>query len=290
MHSLMLVMGIALACGVRWGWRGGQGNLSQRWSHTLTLFLFPPLFLVMTAIAVLCMGPSGQMLGHWEGGFSYDLALGFVLWAIATGGSLAWQAYQSVQRIQACPQIEVQGQKVRLLDTSLPYSAQIGWWRSQLVVSRGLLTHLDAEHLTAVLTHEHAHAHYRDPFWFFALGWLRRVTAWLPGTETLWQDLLMLRELRADRYAAQFVDPLVLAESLLTVVSVAAGHSQPLAAEVSQPETCAAFGWVGACDRLTERIDAILETPPTVNPQPFSSLLWLVGILLPFILVPLHVR
>ena len=56
-------------------------------------------------------------------------------------------------------------------------------------------------------------------FGFFWWGWLRRLTEWLPHSKELWQELLLLRELRADQWAAQQVDPLVLAESLLLMVN-----------------------------------------------------------------------
>jgi Zn-dependent protease with chaperone function len=50
------------------------------------------------------------------------------------------------------------------------------------------------------LAHEQAHAHYRDTFWFF---WLNVLTSWLPHTEALWQEILFLREIRADEKAKE---------------------------------------------------------------------------------------
>ena len=104
------------------------------------------------------------------------------------------------------------------------FSAQVGlWssglWSSELVVSQGLLDHLDDEHLDAVLAHEAGHDYYRDTF----LVLLARVTKAVnllapPISESLWQELLLLREMRADRWAARSVDTLVLAESLMSVM------------------------------------------------------------------------
>uniref|UniRef100_A0ACD5H1Y5 M48 family metalloprotease n=1 Tax=Desertifilum tharense IPPAS B-1220 TaxID=1781255 RepID=A0ACD5H1Y5_9CYAN len=37
-------------------------------------------------------------------------------------------------------------------------------------MAQGLLDRLTPEQLNAVLTHERAHSHYRDTFWFFWLG------------------------------------------------------------------------------------------------------------------------
>jgi hypothetical protein len=283
MHFLMMIIGLALAWGIRYlGLSSPEtltaGTLESRWQKMLGLFLFSPLLLLMTAIAILCMGPSGRMVGHWEGWFSYDLALGFLAWAIASGGKLAWEGYQTVQRLRQNPMIELQGSSARLLETPTLYSAQVGFWQPELVVSQGLLSNLDADHLEAVLIHESAHAHYHDTFWFFWLGWLRRLTLWLPGTATLWQELLMLRELRADRYAAQQVDPLVLAESLLLVVS----------APMTQSELCAAFGWDGSSDRLTERIDSLLTAPSSQPPARSWSMSWLLLVLLPLMTIPFH--
>lgn len=278
MHFLMMITGLVLAYGVRFLPLGSNGTLASRWQNTLGQFLFSPLLLLMTAIAILCMGPTGRMVGHWEGWFSYDLAIGFLAWAIASGVKLVWEGHQTIQQIRQNPLIEVNGAPARLLDTTLLYSAQVGFWRSELVVSQGLLDHLDAEHLAAVLTHEQAHARYHDTFWFFWLGWLRRLTVWLPGTEELWQELLMLRELRADRDAAQAVDALVLAESLLLVVS----------GPTLQPELCAAFSWAPSGDRLTERIDSLLADPvPSADPN-FWSASWLLLVLLPLAMIPFH--
>jgi hypothetical protein len=279
MHALMMTTGLALAWGIRWLWMGATTTSPQGWQQTLGLFLFSPLLLLMTAIAVLCMGPTGRMLGHWEGWFSYDLAFGFLIWAIAAGLKLAWEGHQTVRRIRQSPLISVNGNPARLLDTTLPYTAQVGFWWPELVVSQGLLDTLDEEHLTAVLTHERAHAQRHDTFWFFWLGWLRRLTVWLPYTDALWQELLMLRELRADRDAAQQVDPVVLAESLLLVVSQLQ----------LQPEVCAAFDWATSPDRLTERIDSLLSDPPASTPIRRWAMTWLLLALLPLATIPFHV-
>ncbi len=279
MHFLMMLIGLGLAWGVRSFATAATGNLTKRWQQTLGLFLFSPLLLLMTALAILCMGPSGQMLGHWEGWLGYDLAFWFLAWAIASGIKLAWKGHQTVQRLRQNPVIEINGNVAHLLDTSELYSAQVGFWQPELVVSQGLLTTLDDEHLEAVLVHEQAHAHYHDTFWFFWLGWLRRLTCWLPHTEALWQDLLMLRELRADQRAVSQVDPLVLAESLLMVVS----------APLMQPEVCATFSWAVSRDRLTERIDSLLADSAPAMPTNLWSMSWLLLVLLPLMTIPLHV-
>lgn len=286
MHFLMMLTGLVLAWAVRsLGMNSTEASaeesIAQRWQKALGLFLFSPLLLLMTAIAILCMGPTGRMVGHGEGWISYDLALGFLAWAIVSGVKLAWEGWQTVHRLRQNSTIEVHGMTARLLETETLYSAQVGFWQPELVISQGLLKTLDEEHLEAVLTHEQAHARHHDTFWFFWLGWLRRLTVWLPGTEDLWQELLMLRELRADRDAAQQVDALVLAESLLLVVS----------APMLQPEVCAAFSWATSPDRLTERINSLLAEPAPAPASQFWSLWslsWLLLALLPLASIPFH--
>ena len=171
------------------------------------------------------------------------------------------------------------------MDVSAVFSAQVGLWSSQLIVSRGLLAHLDSEHLAAVLAHEAGHQHYRDTFWFFWLGGLRRLTCWLPYSENLWQDLLLLREIRADRWAARSVDTLVLAESLMSVITA------PLAPE----SVCAGFSCAAPRSRLAQRIDALLEidsTAATSSVGSFKVMPWqwvaISFTLAPLLTIPFH--
>jgi beta-lactamase regulating signal transducer with metallopeptidase domain len=184
--------------------------------------------------------------------------------------------------LQPYPQTSIHGQSARILNVSFPYSAQIGFWRSQLVISQGLIELLDSEHLEAVLAHEKAHANYRDTFWFFWLGWLRQITAWLPNSESLWQELLFLRELRADQKAVTQVDALVLAESLMLVAQQAHQTSPLTDLEV----ICATFYQE---NRLLVRINGLID-PSTQNrltEMGWTRLFWLL-VFIPLILIPLH--
>lgn len=279
MHLVMILAALSLALFVRYSWSEPMGNWTQRWQRTLFLFLFPPLLLLMTAIAVLCMGPQGQMIGLHTDWFSYCLVLAGVASAIIFCLKLAIEGWQSLQQIRTYPQIDLEGRSARILNSPILYSAQIGFWQPELVISQGLLQTLNPEHLEAVLTHEQAHYYYRDTFWFFWLGWLRRLTAWLPNTQSLWQELLVLRELRADGWAAQKVDALLLAESLLMVVNAQMKTSESF---------CAAFSCAVVRDRLHERIDALLEKPEC--PTQSNQWTWycILLALLPLIAVPFH--
>lgn len=279
MHLIMILTALSVAWLLRCNWSQATGNSRQRWQRSLILFIIPPLFLLMTAFAVLCMGPQGQMIGLRTDWFSYCLVLGWVIFSAGSGVKLAVEGWHSLRQVRTYPQIDIEGKSARLLDTPMLFSARIGFWHSELVVSQGLLQSLTPEHLEAVLIHEQAHYHYRDTFWFFWLGWLRRITAWLPNTEALWQELMILRELRADSWAAQQVDSLLLAESLLMVVS----------APMTASETfCAAFSRNAPHNRFQERIEALLGEPEPPCESSSWTWSWVLFALLPLVAVPFH--
>ena len=283
MHLMILI----LAVGVAWLLRAlvpifsPESELS--WQKALFLFAFPPVLLLMTALAVVSMGYQGMMFGLKASWLSYSLAIAFLGWSLGLGLYRLWQATRAIQQIRHYSKGFIQNQPSRIIDTSFPYSAQIGLWNPQLVISQGLLDSLDDEHLQAVLAHENAHYYYRDTFWFFCLGWLRQMSYWLPQTEQLWQDLLFMREVRADKKAAQKVDPLLLAESLILV----AKNMQNIPVLNSFEAICAAFNHQD--NRLITRINYLIEPSDTLKID--NNLLnWILFTLafLPLILIPLH--
>ncbi|MBD2571253.1 M56 family metallopeptidase [Anabaena lutea] len=276
MHLFMIVSAVTIACWLRFSGYIPQGNWNLRWQRSLFLFLFPPLLIFMTAISVVCMGTQGKMGGIYTDSFSYVLALIFLAFFNILGITLAFQGWKSIKSARECPFVNLAGKQARLLQTNALFAGQMGFWQPELVISQGLLQTLSPAHLESVLAHEQGHYHYRDTFWFFWLGWVRSCTAWLPHTEPLWQELLVLRELRADSYAASQVDPLVLAESLLLVVS-----NNPITSNIC----CAALG---ASDRLEQRIEALLTpTEPTSESQLQSWHIFLFAFL-PLLTVVFH--
>ncbi len=279
MHLVMILGALGLAWFLRCGEFEPMGNWTERWQRALLLFLFPQLLLLMTALAVCCMGPQGQMIGLQAGWLGYLLALGFLGLAGVSGLKLASEGWRSLRQVRTYSEINLDGKLARVLETDVPFSAQMGFWQSSLVVSQGLLKTLDQAHLDAVLAHEQAHYYYRDTFWFFWLGWLRRMTAWLPNTEALWQELLLLRELRADQWAVNQVDALLLAESLLQVVS---------SSMILSEDFCAAFSCSVPRNRLAERIDAILAEPESPVESSFWGWSWVILASLPLVTVPFH--
>jgi Zn-dependent protease with chaperone function len=278
MHLTLILLTGTIAVLVRvMGWTAPKPWIN-RWQKTLFTFLLPPVLLLMTAVAVLCMGTQGQMLGLPVGWMGYLLALGFLGVAVGLLLRLSWLGWRSLRQVQTYPVAEIAGVIGRTLNTSQLFAAQVGFWQSQLVISQGLLDRLTSEQLEAVLTHEQAHAYYRDTFWFFWMGWLRHFTAWLPNNEVLWQELLLLRELRADRWAAQTVDPLILAESLLLTVQDSS----------TSTDLCAAFSAAAPLSRLEERIEALLSPPELSSQFNGIALLGLAVALIPLLTVLFH--
>lgn len=267
MHLQMIGLAAAIAIGIRLLIRlaPDKADWGTRWRTALTLFITPPLLMLATAIAIVAMGTSG--LPRWEGWLSFAIAIGFAIAATFWWLHIIWLAVKTQHQIKQHPEQPIRfgtqktSLKGRVVETSAIFSAQVGLWRSELVVSRGLLERLDTAHLEAVLAHESGHAYYRDTFWFFWLGGLKRLTGWLPQTEALWQELLLLREVRADEWATRWVDSLVLAESLMSVITAPLTDAEAI---------CAGFSCAAPRSRLAQRVDALLEESPTTTVRPAS--------------------
>ncbi|MBE9228275.1 M56 family metallopeptidase [Phormidium sp. LEGE 05292] len=279
MHLIMILLVLVFAWLLRTIDLPKSGNWTTRTYQTLLLFLFPPLILLTTAFALLCMGASGQMIGLQTSWFGYLLALSFLGFSGVKFWQLVGEGLHTVSQIRSYPVQKLKGKNCRVFDTEIPYSALIGFWQPELIVSQGLLDSLAPDQLDAVIAHEEAHYYYRDTFWFFWLGWLRSIAFWLPNTENLWQELLLLRELRADNWAAEIVDPLTLAESLLLVVSQSVIPVNNFAVE---------FSAAAPLNRLNERIEALLTTDKIKYKINWWSWTWLVFVLLPLAVIPLH--
>lgn len=279
MHLIMIVTAVMIAWGLRSLGLKSTGTWEQRWKRSLFRLLFPPLLLLSTSIAVIQMGFQGQMLGIPASWLGYSLALSFAIASSYLLIKLFYQGYQLRQKVSQYELINIDRQAVSILPTDFPYSAQIGFWNCNLVISQGLLNLLTREHLAAVIAHEQAHVYYRDNFCFFWLGWLRYLTGWLPNTELLWQELLLLREMRADRQASQKIDPLLLAESLIKVVKT------PLE---SSSLFCTNFSCNLLQGRLSERIDFILTEPENISVIQWYSWSWILLLLIPLLTIPLH--
>ncbi|MBD2466049.1 M56 family metallopeptidase [Oscillatoria sp. FACHB-1407] len=278
MHLGILFMAVAIAIFTRLCWFRVSGTWADRWQRTLGAFLLPPILVLTTSMTVLGMGHHGTMLRYSVGWLGCHLALGFLGFAGVLLVYLFGQQWRSLQQVHALPSAAIAGKTGRVLETPNLFAAQVGIWRSELVVSRGLLESLSKEQIEAVLSHEEAHGYYRDTFFFFWLNWIRQFTFWLPRTESLWQDLLLLRELRADQWAAQRVDALTLAETLLLVVR---------SASTTQNHHCAAFYDITPNTRLEERINFLL-TQSEITQSQHQLWVWILPATLPILMPLLH--
>ena len=279
MHLAMIIIALAIAWLLRLTRVKTQHTWIGRWQEGLFLFLFPPLLLITTAISVISMGFRGKMLGIQASWLSYTISFAFILLAGFWLLKLTYQGYQSLKQIRTYKSQSILGKIAYILEVDFPYSAQIGFWYPNLVVSQGLLRSLDREHLNAVLAHEQAHVYYRDTFWFFWLGWLRHLTLWLPNTDNLWQELLLLRELRADRKAAEQVDSILLAESLLKVAQDTCQEASVL---------CANFSCTIPKNRLEERIDFLLDDTISISAYDWRNWSWIILLFIPLLTIPFH--
>ncbi len=258
MHLIFLFAIFALAWGLRYNWIvDDRATWNHRWEWTISIFLLSPLLLLTTSISIILMGPHGRMVWVGNDWLSYALAIGCLGGAGLSLLKLTYSGWQLLELIRTYPIAKLGGTQVRLLDLPTPYIAQIGFWQPELVATQSLLNSLDSEHLAAVLAHEQAHYRYRDTWYFFWLGWFRQMAIWLPQTEAMWQELLVLRELRADRWASKQTDPLLVAEALLLVVQNTSVFTENFCTEFSQ---------ITPVDRLTQRIDALVEISELKHP------------------------
>jgi Zn-dependent protease with chaperone function len=304
MHLIVSVAIFALAWGLRYSWiETDRLTWIDRWNLTLSKFLLPPLLLFTTSVSIVWMGPHGRMVWVGNDWLSYNIAIGYLGFGAFYLVKLTLTGWQIRQQVRTYPEIKLNGKKVRLLDLPAIYIAQIGFWQPELVITQGLLDNLGKEHLAAVLAHEQAHYRYRDTFCFFWLGWIRRITIWLPQTEVMWQELLVLRELRADRWASKQTAPLLVAEALLLVVQNTSIFTEDFCTAFSQfaPVVGKASSLNETlCEqnenRLSQRINALLaiyeldRLPTQKLQQSTDRWIWiylLVG-LLPLLTIPFH--
>lgn len=287
MHSSLIVLTILAAIVWRWTWGrtppGPDRTWQDRWESALGAFCLPPLMVVLAAATVLAMGHHGTMMGWSVSPMGCWISLAMIVFA---GGGLLYSVSRAVGMwltLQRYATVTLpQGGQARCLPIDLPMAAQVGLWRSALLVSQGWLDQLTLAEQQAMLAHEQAHADYHDPFWFFWLGSIRRFSLWLPHTEGLWKELLLLREIRADQQAARTSDPLLLAELLVKLARqiTLATHAPGLAPGL---ESYTAFPESQSLPRLEQRVRALVEPSPrgeTYIPRP-GRLAWLIVTALP---------
>ena len=299
MHLSLLALTLAIAIGLRLLPTAPTTSTPRpwptAWQNSLWRFAVPPLLLLSTCLAIVLMGRPGSMWGMPVHNRGFLLALGFLAIALVRLLQASLRLWQTQRLLQSCT-IPTASPPAQLLPCDQLFAGQVGWWRSQLVLSQGVLTTFGPEEIEAIVAHEQAHSHFRDTFWFFWLGWLRSIVPGLPYTDRLWQELLLLREQRADAWAAQRVDPLLLAETLVTFVQQTPTPTQAHpTTHPWDPSLFAAFSDSLPLNRLEERVTALLHSPidpatTAIGPTlPALTLLQGLTILLsPLITIPFH--
>lgn len=301
MHTGLLLTTLIIAGLMRWTYlrlvypRRLQQSWSQRWHQALAAFVIPPLSLIMVAIAIVMMGRRGSMWGLPVGYLGSLLSLGIIGFAAATLIDLVWRERQLQRSLTRLPQTVVADSYFACrAEIDTVFAGYVGAWNPVLILSQPLLDTLNPSELDAVLAHETAHLNYKDNLFFFYLGWLRRLMPWLLGTTILWEELLLLREIRADRYAAQLIDSLTVAEALLTVVQSTLRSPQPTSNASLPLQASPMVAFTAATEssaNFTERIETLLShpSPPPANPAQLivSIGLW-IGLGLPFLSIAFH--
>lgn len=279
MHLLLILTSLLLAYGIRIVSQILEAKYQKKWGLSLFFFSFPPLILLMTCIVVIVMGYQGEMWGIKASKFSYYLSISFSIYAVFTLINNTLSHFKTWSILQKCTDKQINGYNYKLLDSNFPYAAEMGFWHSQLVLSQGLIDLLSKEHLMAVIAHETAHKNYKDPFVFFWLFYLKKLGFCLPNNEKLWENLVLLRELRADQTAAKTVDYLLIAESLLQVTSSVMTQKNTLNNELE----CAFYD-----NRLQLRIDNLMDRKEDLVSNNYSEIIWLFLIFIPWLFFPFH--
>ena len=150
--------------------------------------------------------------------------------------------------------------RTRLITFETPVALCHGLLRPRLVLSTGALRGLSPAEIEAVLRHEQAHLHQRDPL---RLAGARALADALPTLPILRQMAAMMplaQELAADRAALAAVGPEALSGALFKVGDALGPlYGQAVA--------------VGAFSALDARIDQILGVPmPPLSPSPRAIL------------------
>lgn len=125
----------------------------------------------------------------------------------------------------------------------------VGIVRPRVIVTRGLLAHLDEEELRAALMHEVEHARARGPLKVALAHIAARALFWLPALGDLLDRFILLSELAADRAAIKVTSRSALAGALSEVIE--APH--PLAA-------------VALADFAAPRIDRLFDESAELPP------------------------
>ncbi len=281
MHLLLVIFSLVLAVGVRvvFPHLPPTENGQLRWGRFLFQFVFPPLLLLMTSLAVVVMGYQGEMWGVKAGKFSYFLSLIFLIYVLFVILKNLYHQWQLQSLLKKYPIILLETNSCKLLDTVFPYAAAVGLWNPQIVISKGLIELLPKQHLQAVIAHELGHLYYYDTIVFFWLHCLKEIGFFLPKNKQLWENLRLMREVRADSFACKKVDHLLLAESLVMInCNLLSRWGEELLFEYP----------LYSSSSLEERVENLLNNPEGKLVGDYREVFWLLLAFIPWIFIPFH--
>jgi Zn-dependent protease with chaperone function len=146
----------------------------------------------------------------------------------------------------------------RVIDHEAPVAYCLpGAATSATVLSRGLLTLLDAEQLRAVVAHERAHLRQRHYVVLLAFRSWRSALPWFPIATRAETAVGLLVEMLADDEARRQVDDRTLA---MAIALVGAAHGPVSAADAPD---AASYAWPDhPCDVLTPRLRRLVVATP----------------------------
>ncbi|HYU16630.1 MAG TPA: M48 family metalloprotease [Candidatus Acidoferrum sp.] len=147
------------------------------------------------------------------------------------------------------------------LETDARIAALAGLWRSQILVSRGLLEVLDDDELDAVVAHELAHHVRGGNLRMLGLWLVRSAQAHSPAALLLFRQIVEMQELTCDALAARMTGaPAALASALL--------KSRRAAAPPREPRSAVDAILRRADIELTrQRVTALLDGAPVSDPS-----------------------
>jgi hypothetical protein len=196
----------------------------------------------------ICFVHPPHHLGNWVSCVLLLAALAWVATKVARAGAELKQGRRwlsgLLRHAHYRPDLDAQ-----VLPVAAPLCLLVGFFRSVVVVSNGLVDQVDEEDLRVILSHERAHAARRDVLF----RWIARFTTlfMLPGARaTLLDTIELTSEQSCDDAAARTVgDRLRVAETILKV--------ERLCSQVRLPSMRLAVSFGG--HRISERVTALIE-------------------------------
>ena len=192
-------------------------------SLSSTAMMFMPLF-EATLVSAHCHNdcaahfPLIEVPGLPEFGLALTLLIsGFLLYRLLLNLRVAKRLQTQLSRLTD------HRDGYHLLDNAQPFVFTLGWWRNEIYLTRGLQEHCNEQDMAVILAHECAHSRRRDNIRLLAAMLFNLI---LPGRlgKRLHEDLHLLVESACDFEAAESLDALDIAETLLKIQKLSPEH------------------------------------------------------------------